>query len=49
VTDARGAVSTDTVSIAVDEAPPVAKIASPLGGSLFRNGTPVTLRGSAHR
>ena len=48
VTDARGAESRDTVSIAVDEAPPVARLDAPLDGSLFRHGTPVPLRGSAH-
>ena len=48
VRDARGAESRDTVSIAVDEAPPVATIDAPLDGSLFRHGTPVPLRGSAH-
>jgi glucose/arabinose dehydrogenase len=47
VTDDRGAVSHDTVDIAVDEAPPVATIASPVDGSLFRHGSPVLLRGSA--
>ena len=48
VRDARGAESHDTVSIAVDEAPPVASLDAPLDGSLFRHGTPVPLRGSAH-
>ncbi|MEO8690394.1 MAG: PKD domain-containing protein, partial [Solirubrobacteraceae bacterium] len=48
VTDARGLASHDTVAIAVDEAPPVARIDAPVDGSLFRHGTPVPLRGSAH-
>jgi glucose/arabinose dehydrogenase len=48
VTDERGAVSHDTVTIAVDDAPPVATIAAPVDGSLFRHGSPVLLRGSAN-
>jgi glucose/arabinose dehydrogenase len=48
VTDARGLASHDSVDIAVDEAPPVATIDAPVDGSLFRHGTPVPLRGSAH-
>ena len=48
VQDARGLESTDTVAIAVDEAPPAASLDAPADGALFRHGTPVPLRGSAH-
>ena len=45
VTDSD-AESHDTVAISVD--PPVAAIGAPADGALFRHGSPVPLRGSAH-
>lgn len=47
VRDAHGLESHDTVTIAVDDAPPVAAIEAPVDSSLFRHGTPISLRGSA--
>ena len=47
VRDARGLSSEDTVQVLVDRTPPVAAIEAPADGSLFRNGVPVQLHGSA--
>ena len=45
--DARGLPSEDTVQVLVDRTAPVAAIEAPADGSLFRNGVPVQLHGSA--
>jgi glucose/arabinose dehydrogenase/PKD repeat protein len=46
VSDGRGLSGTDTVTISVGD-PPVASIASPADGSLYRDGETVQLQGSA--
>lgn len=46
VRDPDGLTGFATASVTVDESPPTATLTSPLDGSLFRHGTPVTLSGS---
>jgi glucose/arabinose dehydrogenase/PKD repeat protein len=47
VSDGRGRSDTDTVQVSASNSPPVPAIDVPAAGSLYRDGTPLTVTGSA--